>query len=102
MDPRYAPEGIGTVDLADQISDFLGNPWPAGRTARFQPPERLEAVPVPARLALSVVAGRSGKRLSSSSLRPLCAGIGRGPRLLAMEVTEAAQAGQEFPGKSET
>ncbi len=78
MDPRCAPEGIGTADLADQISDFLGNPWPAGRTARFQPPERLEAVPVPARLALSVVAGRSGKRLSSSSLRPLCAGIGRG------------------------
>ncbi len=48
VDPRYAPEGIGTVDLADQISDFLVNPWPAGSTSRFQPPERLEAVPVPA------------------------------------------------------
>ena len=29
MDPRCAPEGISTVDLADQISDFLVNPWPA-------------------------------------------------------------------------
>ncbi len=54
MDPRCAPEGIGTANLANQISDFLGNPWPAGSTSRFQPPERLEAVPVPARHRLGL------------------------------------------------
>ena len=49
-----APEGIGTADLADQVSNLLGNPWSPGSTSRLQPPEGLEATPVPAQHGLGL------------------------------------------------
>ena len=63
MDPRSAPQRVAEAHVADQLTDFERDFWPAAARARLPSPEQAKTGSMPAddRLGLAPIDPRDGE-----------------------------------------